>query len=270
MARKHNRRRRCVMRQQLRESVEKRCGKLFETGDKYKYWSKEDFVCSDFNCSDRNCKNGMTANTEYGCKEMWFENGAQLGEGGFGKVFQFPFHKQDAAFKKIPIYFETDKDKAMDEAYQEFEIMRTISTKPKSGDDMLNQGSARVSARLPKDFFWKTRYEDEMEKLVISPLGCFYMEEISTGEVWMILILPKMKNHLNKIKREGRLDEANIKSIMAQLFKVMIYLKFVRDIRHQDVKPENILLDYEEENNKIANIKVHGLYLKYLLILFSD
>merc|ERR1712130_1095325 len=117
----------------LEAEEKENCGKLFETGDKYKYWSREDFLCSFLNCSDQNCQDGMKANIEYGCNEMWFEQGNPLGEGGFGKVFQFAFHQQDAAFKKIPIYFQNDKDKAMKEAYQEFEIMKTISKKPKDG-----------------------------------------------------------------------------------------------------------------------------------------
>merc|ERR1712062_351321 len=171
MARNENRRRRCVMRQKLRKVEEKRCGKLFETGDKYKYWSKEDFVCSNLSCSDRNCKDGMKANVEYGCNEIWFENGNPLGEGGFSKVFQFPFHKRDAAFKKIRIYFQNDKDKAMEEAYQEFEIMKTISKKPKSGDEIIDQKS------------WKKHYENGMEEYVISPLGCFYIKDISRESI---------------------------------------------------------------------------------------
>ena len=77
----------------------------------------------------------------------------------------------------------------------------------------------------PSDIFY-------VEEYVISPLGCFFVEDISSGEIWMVLILPKMKNDLNKLKREGRLDEDNIKAVMAQLFKVMQYLTLVRGITH--------------------------------------
>ena len=220
------------------------------SGDKYKYWSKEDFVCSDLNCSDTNCKDGMKAKVEYGCNEIRFEQGTSLGEGGFSRIFQFPFHQRNAAFKIIPIYFqkENDKNKAMFDAYQEFKIMKTISTKPKDGDDMTGQ-------------YWRKYYEDGMEELVVSPLACFYVETISTSKVWMILIMPKLRNDLNEIKREGSLDEDNIKAIMAQLFKIMRYLQGARNIRHQDIKPENILLDYTERNNKITNIKVYSILL---------
>ena len=80
-----------------------------------------------------------------------------------------------------------------------------------------------------------------------------------------------MKTDLNKIKREDKLDEHNIRDIMKQLSKVMVYLKYVRDIRHQDVKPENVLLDYEEENDKVTNIKVCSILFTYIIIyLFSD
>ena len=254
MAGTRNRGRRSKMRQQLRQAIEKRCGKLFETGDNFKYWSNVDFVCSNLNCSDRKCKDGMIANVEYGCNEILFEKGTQLGEGGFGKVFQYPFHQQAAAFKKTPIYFENGRENAMKEAYQEYNIMKTISKKPNDGDDMLRN--------------WKRHYEDGMEELIISPLGCFYIEDIASGQVWMVLILPKMRNDLNKIKRNGKLDEDNIKSIMKQLSKVMIYLFYVRGIRHQDVKPENVLLDYVERNKKITNITVLFTHLNYRLFIF--
>ena len=134
----------------------------------------------------------------------------------------------------------------MEEAFKEFEIMKNISKKPKDGDDMIYVD-------------WKQYYKIGMEDLVLSPLGCFYIEDILSGEVWMILIMPKMKNDLNKVKRDGRLDEENTKTIMAQLVKVVRYLGDVRDIRHQDLKPENILLDYKEENKKITNIKVNSI-----------
>ena len=230
----------------LKNEEKENRGKLFEAGDKYKYWSKEDFVCCDFNCSDQNCRDWIKANVEYGCNEIWFERGIPLGEGGFSKVFQFSFHQRDAAFKKIPIYFQNEKEKAMEEAFKEFEIMKNISKKPKDGDDMIYVD-------------WKQYYKIGMEDLVLSPLGCFYIEDILSGEVWMILIMPKMKNDLNKVKRDGRLDEENTKTIMAQLVKVVRYLGDVRDIRHQDLKPENILLDYKEENKKITNIKVNSI-----------
>ena len=87
----------------------------------------------------------------------------------------------------------------------------------------------------------------------------------------MVIILPKMKTDLNKIKREDKLDEDNIRAIIKQLFNVITLVYSVRDLRHQDVKPENVLLDYEEEDDKITNIKVYSILFTLIIIyLFSD
>ena len=110
----------------------------FKTRDKFKVWSKEDFLCFQFGCSNKNCKDEMLANVEYGCNNFWFRNGTSLGEGGFGKVFQFSFHGIEAAFKEIPIYFGNDRDQAIEQAYDEYDIMNTVSKKPKKGGQMVD------------------------------------------------------------------------------------------------------------------------------------
>ena len=116
-----------------------KCRKLFEAGDKFKFWSREDFLCFQFGCSDENCKDGMLANVEYGCNNFWFKRGTSLGEGGFGKVFQFPFHGIEAAFKEIPIYFGNDRDQAIEQAYDEYNIMNTVSKRPITGGKMVER-----------------------------------------------------------------------------------------------------------------------------------
>ena len=69
-----------------------------------------------------------------------------------------------------------------------------------------------------------------------------------------------MKKDLNKIEREVRLHEDNIKSIMEKLHMVMTYLYWVRGTRHQNLKSENVFVDNEEENNKITTIEVNSIF----------
>ena len=185
----------------------------------------------------------MLANVEYGCNDFWFRNGTSLGEGGFGKVFQFPFHGIDVAFKEIPIYFGNDRNKAIEQAYDEYDIMNTVSKKPEKGGLMV---------RISFD-----QYETGMEELILSPLSCFFMEEVSSQKVWMILVLPKIKTDLEKLKQNYDLSEDNLRSIMEQLFQAMDYMYMVRSIRHQDLKPSNILINYKEDGNGIKDIKVN-------------
>ena len=152
----------------------------FKTGDKFKLWSREDFPCSKFECSNDNCQDSMLSNVEYGFNDFWFRNEKNsLGQGGFGKVFQFPFHGIDAAFKEIPIYFGNDRNKAIEQAYDEYDIMNTVSKKPEKGGKM-----------MPK--YGMDRYKTGMEEMILSPLSCFFMEEVSSQKVWMILVLPKL------------------------------------------------------------------------------
>ena len=121
--------------------------------------------------------------------------------------------------------------------------MKAISTKAKNGDKMLNSG-------------WKYCYQNGMENLVIRPLCYYFIEEVATGKLWIVIILPKATTDLEKFKRNKNLTEDNIRSIMRQIYLVMEYLYEVRDVRHQDIKPNNILINYDESNNIISNIKV--------------
>ena len=107
-----------------------------------------------------------------------------------------------------------------------------------------------------------------MEELILAPLSCFFIEEVSSGQIWMILVLPKMKTDLERLKRNYNLNEDNIRSIMTQLKTAMIYMDKIRGMRHQDLKPSNILINYDEEGNKIQNIKViiYKIYLFTLLL----
>ena len=74
-------------------------------------WSDHDFPC--FGCSNSNCTDGIRANLDYGLNDLNFENGKKLGEGGFSKVFEYKYHDEKAAYKKIPIIVGNDKKKAL-------------------------------------------------------------------------------------------------------------------------------------------------------------
>ena len=70
--------------------------------------------------------------------------------------------------------------------------------------------------------------------------------------------LPKAKTDLQNLKTNTELNEENIRSIFRQLKRAMEYLYFVREVRHHDLKPSNILVDYDQNiNGTITNIKVH-------------
>ena len=209
----------------------------------------------------------MEKNKEYGTDKLWFEMGKKLGEGGFGAVYQCLYHGIDAAYKKIEIVydktktdkvkvevrkhiieywsrsvykeFKNDKERAIWEASQEYEIQKNVATKP----------GIRYMVEM-----MLCVYRCNDESLILRPLGYFFVENQSDGSLFMILILPKCKSDLNKVKKGGKLDEENIRNIIQQIQRARTYLWRVRDIRHQDLKPSNILFD-ETQNGKIKNIK---------------
>jgi len=208
----------------------------------------------------------------YGTDQLWFENGEKLGEGGFGAVFKCLFHGKDSAYKKVKIIydknkngkvkvkvaneygyerekeFENDKERAIWETTQEYEIQKIVSTKPIKGGKMVNN---------------EKLYEEGDECLFLRPSSYFFVEDQSDQSLFMIIVSPKARSDLNIIKKKGKLDEENIRNIIQQIYRATQYLYMVRKIRHQDLKPSNILLDFDEQNGKIKNIK--EFILKYLI-----
>jgi len=222
---------------------------------KYSYWAIEDFDCSMFNCSG--CKDCFIKNQIYQTNQLDFENGKLLGEGSFGAVTAHLFHGIEAAFKKVPMQykkkeekvtmkvsrnntkqFENDKNRAIYETYKEFKIQRKMAKKPGKNN--------------------RDGYQKDDELLILAPLACFFVEDNETEDMCMILVLPKCKSDLNRMKKQNRLDEDNIREILKQLYRATQYLVKVRWIRHQDLKPNNILLNFKENktNGKIENIKI--------------
>ena len=250
------------------------CREKFKSGPgghKYKIWSNHNFLCSNNNyqCTKAKCDQGMKQKIEYGVNDLWFKNGTLLGEGGFAKVYESDWHGNNAAYKKIPITIGNDpkligpptkkdyqhrKERAIKEAFEEYDIMENISKKPKDGDKMLYKK------------YWETHYEEGMEEYIIKPFGYFFVEEVSTQNIWIVIITPKMKLDLEKLKRTGKLNEDNVRVILEQLNNAMNYLYKVREIRHQDIKPNNILVSYDERNNVISNIKVINTFINKIII----
>ena len=213
----------------------------------------------------------MKKDEKYGTDELWFEKGEKLGEGGFGQVHKYHFHGEDVAYKKVEIIydknkngkvkieliygvekeFENDKGRVIWETSKEYEIQKTVSTKARKGGKMVYDGNM-------------DRYKDGDECLILRPLSYFFVEDQSDKSLFMIIVSPKCKSDLNKMKKEGKLDEENVRNIIQQIYRATQYLYSVRSIRHQDLKPSNILLDFDEtKNGKIKNIK--EFILKYLL-----
>lgn len=231
--------------------------KPFQSGDKFKIWSNNDFTCSEMNCwvdmgLARLFGQFLTANcnqieikkgVEYGLNDLWFENGKKLGEGGFGQVYEADYHGSNIAFKKIPITIGNDRVKAIDEAFEEYNIMKSVSSKPYKGGTMVS------------DYHLSNIYKTGMENLIIKPLSYFYVENMLSNQLWIVICLPRARSDLERLKRSKKLSEDNIRSIMKQLNHAMDYLTNVRTICHRDLKPNNVLVNYDE-NNAITNIQV--------------
>ena len=123
--------------------------------------------------------------------------------------------------------------------------MKTISKKPDSDDDMIDPTLKLIY------------YIDGMEELILSPFGWFIVEEIASKSVWFVMIMPRMKTNLEQLKKTYELSEENNRFILHNIYQAMMYLNFVRNIRHQDIKPSNILIDCVLKDNEISNLKVN-------------
>ena len=90
------------------------CGRKFKTGKKkykYKVWSNSDFLClnDNYQCTNAKCGQGMKKKKKYRMNDLWFANGSKLGEGGFSEVYEYDFHGNAAAYKKIQISIENNQ-----------------------------------------------------------------------------------------------------------------------------------------------------------------
>ena len=169
-----------------------------------------------------------------------------MGEGGFGAVFEADFQGTKAAFKKVKIELENGKSKEENirDSYEEFDIQRNLSMKPVRGGRMVN------------DYGLGKYYKEGDENLILPPIGSFFISDEQTSEMWLVIILPVCKMDLQKMKKTKSLSEENIRDILRQIERTMNYLGFVRGMRHQDLKPNNFLVEFDEdEEGRIENIK---------------
>ena len=166
-----------------------------------------------------------------------------MGEGGFGSVFEANFQGTKAAFKKMKIELQNGKslEQNIKDSYQEFDIQRNLSIKPVKGGKMV--------------YFMPT-YKEGDENLILPPIGSFFISDEETSEMWLVIILPVCKMDLQKMKKTKSLSEENIRDILRQIYRTMFYLWVVRKTRHQDLKPNNFLVEFDEDDEgKIENIK---------------
>ena len=150
--------------------------------------------------------------------------------------------------RKMPCgkQMESKKEYFMTEAYQEFHIQRITSQKPVEGGELVNSASGLRG------------YENGMEHFILSPLAAFFLEENETSNLWFIIVLPKCRSDLEKFKakHESKIDDECIRQILLQMGKALYYLKKVRTIRYQDLKPNNVLVDFEIVKKKIVNLRL--------------
>ena len=166
-----------------------------------------------------------------------------MGKGGFGTVFEGDFQGTKVAFKKIKIELGNGKSiKAnLENSYEEFDLQQTVSIKPVQGGKMVDDMSA---------------YKEGDENLILPPIGSFFISDEETSAMWLVIILPKCKMDLQKMKKTKSLSEGNIRDILKQIERTRQYLWWVRDMRHQDLKPNNILAEFDEnEDGTIGNIQ---------------
>ena len=129
----------------------------------------------------------------------------------------------------------------LENSFEEFDIQRTVSTKPVKGGKMVHIMSS---------------YKEGDENLILPPIGSFFISEEQTSAMWLVIILPKCKMPLQKMKKNKSLSEGNIRDILKQIDRTRKYLFNVRDMRHQDLKTNNILVEFDEKDGKIENIQV--------------
>ena len=114
-----------------------------------------------------------------------------MGEGGFGAVFEADFKGRKAAFKKVKIELQNGKslEQNIRDSYEEFDIQRTLSIKPVEGGKMVD------------DWDLKNYYKEGDENLILPPIGSFFISEEETSAMWLVIILPKCKMDLHKMKK---------------------------------------------------------------------
>jgi len=120
---------------------------------------------------------------------------------------------------------------------EEFKIQRECSRAPRDGDAYLY-------------YNWRSDYVSRSEDLFVSPLAFFILENPIKNQSWVIIVSPKFDCDLEQFKTMG-LDNDTVYTILGKLEKVVEYMWSVRNVSHRDLKPRNILINFETENGKI-------------------
>ena len=169
-----------------------------------------------------------------------------MGKGGFATVFEGDFQGTKVAFKKIKIEMANGKsiNENLENSFEEFDIQRNLSIKPVKGGKMV-------------DPIGISGYKEGDENLILPPIGSFFISEDQTSAMGLVIILPKCKMDLQEMKKNKSLSEGNIRDILKQMHRTFEYLYYVRDMRHQDLKPNNLLVEFDEnQDGTIENIQV--------------
>ena len=157
----------------------------------------------------------------------------KLGQGGFACVYRGNFHQGEAAFKFIPI--EEQKEvynhyavgcHEYDEQIRAHEELKSLVDKP---------------------------YGYLFVKLVCYILSTFYNLKSKEKQFYFVLIMKLRRSSLRKMMQDGLVNDRIKKQVLQGLKKVAI-----RDVSrdaHGDIKPDNILVDYNLVNGRVTDFE---------------
>ena len=150
----------------------------------------------------------------------------KLGSGGFGTVYKGKFHGKEAAYKIVKMEMVSNRNKmeTMKKYYEEYRVQKQAA----------NPRITRYSA---------AHNVDQASKHILDPFAAFFVEETRSGDMWFIIIFPFCEMNLEDYKNKNVLDEYIIRTILKQLYITMDYLLVSQKVRHQDLKPTNILVE---------------------------
>ena len=165
-------------------------------------------------------------------REVW-KKGIKLGHGGFGQVYSFDWHGQSAAYKVVPLCANTKDDLAAEKESKkdEYRFQLYCSYKPVRKNEL-----SFYNENCPK-----------AEDLILKPLGYFFMSD--RQQTYFVIVTPKCHSDLEYFKQNhnDKLTPEITADLMEQCHRMFIYLYMVKSVRHQDIKPRNILLKIKPE-----------------------
>lgn len=182
-----------------------------------------------------------------------------LGQGGFGQVYAFDWHGTAAAYKivrlhaSLPGQLEAEKESKKDE----YRFQLKCATKPTSKRELIE-----YEKHCPRG-----------EELILKPLGYFFMRDCRNQNEYFVIVTPQCYSDLEHFKQQhnDKLTPEVTASLMEQCHRMFIYLYMVKSVRHQDIKPRNILVDqfYPEKKRAKSNRTKQQLDIKLKLTDFG-